>query len=72
MCHSCVACELASRPRASVTPPIRINRRGPKRSTSQPTNGELHPLTNCATEYATDTCARLQPNTLTKVRRNTV
>ena len=42
--------ELASKPKANVAPPIRISRRGPKRSTSQPTSGELNPLTNCATE----------------------
>ena len=50
MCHNCVARELPSRPSTSMPPPSRISRRGPNRSTSQPTSGELNPLTNAPTE----------------------
>ena len=50
MCHKLGGPALASNPTVSSAPPIRISRRGPSRSTSQPTSGELMPLTICDTE----------------------
>ena len=49
-----------------------INRRGPNRSTNEPTNGEDTPLTTCPSEYAIDTSARLHPKSSTKATRKTV
>ena len=72
ICQSWVAQAFASNPMVSSAPPIRISRGGPSRSTSQPTSGELMPLTICDTEYANETSARLQPNASMKVTRKTV
>ena len=47
-------------------------RRGPSRSTSTPTSGEVAPLTICDTEYAIEASPRVQPNASMKAIRNTV
>ena len=49
-CHSAVTCALRARPAASSTPPISTSRRGPTRSTSTPTAGELAPVRSCEAE----------------------
>ena len=49
-CQSCVVQALASNPTVSSAPPVRISLGGPNRSTSQPTSGELIPVTTCDTE----------------------
>ena len=47
---SAFACELASNPIASSTPPMSTSRFGPSRSTRTPTSGDVAPVIICDTE----------------------
>ena len=72
ICHSALIAEAAKSPVNNSAPPMNNKRRGPSRSTSAPTSGEVPPATSCDVEYAMEVSARLQPKASMKATRYTV